>query len=78
MLSSRGPMAVQRSPRPEEIAVLRLLAGGPRIVSAGPIGRCVREGWCRVIVDETSEGPRRRTIVIFDLTETGRDLIGMT
>lgn len=61
----------RRGPRPEEIALMRRLAAGPRAVSEGPIGRCVKRGWCRAEVAEAG----RRTTVLFALTDAGAKLI---
>lgn len=78
----RGPgtapvqLRPRRGPRAEEIALMRSLAAGPRAISSGPIGRCVKRDWCRAVVVEEGEGPARRSRVLFALTDMGRALIG--
>ena len=66
----------RRGPRLEEIALLRLLAASPRSVTSGPIGRCVKRGWCRAVIAEDLDEGLARVVVRFALTETGRALIG--
>ena len=65
----------RRGPRAEEIALMRSLAAGPRAVTEGPIGRCVKRDWCRAVVVESGEGAGRTSTVLFALTEMGRALI---
>lgn len=65
----------RRGPRAEEVALMRSLAAGPRAVTSGPIGRCVKRDWCRAVVVEAGEGAGRRSTVLFALTEMGRALI---
>ena len=66
----------RRGPRAEEISLMRSLAAGPRAVTSGPIGRCVKRDWCRAVVVEDGEGAARNSTVLFALTEMGRALIG--
>ncbi|WP_237479687.1 hypothetical protein [Lichenibacterium dinghuense] len=70
-----GQQRPRRGPRAEEIALMRSLAAGPRAVTEGPIGRCVKRDWCRAVVTETGEGAARTSTVLFALTEIGRALI---
>jgi len=35
-----------RAPRKTEIAFLQMLAGGPQPVTRGPLGQCLKHGWC--------------------------------
>ena len=70
-----APQRPRRGPRAEEIALMRSLAAGPRSVTEGPIGRCVKRDWCRAVVTETGEGATRTSTVLFALTEIGRALI---
>ncbi len=75
---SRGGAAQlrpRRGPRVEEIALMRSLAEGPKEVTSGPIGRCVKRDWCRAVMVEASEGQGRRGTVLFVLTDAGRALI---
>ena len=70
-----APLRPRRGPRAEEIALMRSLAGGPRAVTEGPIGRCVKRDWCRAVVIDDGEGAARSSTVLFALTEIGRALI---
>ncbi len=63
----------RRGPRAEEIALMRSLSAGPRAVTSGPIGRCVKRDWCRAVVVEAAGGFGGQ--VLFALTEAGRALI---
>lgn len=59
-----------RGPRPGELRFLRSLASGPRAVVDGPVGRCIKQGWCaRVVGDEMSSG------LVVALTPTGRSIV---
>ena len=62
-----------RAPRAEEVVLIRRLAGGPRKIDEGPIGRCVKWGGCRVLVEPTADG--KGTIILYDLTEAGREFL---
>ena len=35
-----------RAPRKTEIAFLQMLAGGPQPATRGPLGQCLKHGWC--------------------------------
>ena len=70
-----APLRPRRGPRPEEVALMRSLAAGPRAITEGPIGRCVKRDWCRAVVVESGEGAARVITVLFALTEMGRALI---
>ena len=70
-----APLRPRRGPRAEEIALMRSLAAGPRAVTEGPIGRCVKRDWCRAVVVEAGEGAARTSTVVCALTEIGRALI---
>ena len=65
----------RRGPRAEEIALMRSLSAGPRAVTSGPIGRCVKRDWCRAVVVEAAGGSDGRSQVLFALTEAGRAII---
>ena len=67
------PLRPRRSPRAEELAMMRNLATGPRAITAGPIGRCVKRGWCCALVAEADQAEGSR--IVFALTEAGRALI---
>ena len=69
------PLKARRGPRADEIALMRDLLAGPRSVTEGPIGRCVKRGWCRALVvgSDTAKGEALR--IVFALTDAGRALI---
>ena len=68
------PLKPRRGPRADEITLMHDLAAGPRTVTEGPIGRCVKRGWCRALVVDRDEGLGSR--IVFALTDAGRALIG--
>lgn len=65
----------RRGPRIEEIALMQLLASGPRAVTEGPIGRCVKRGWCRALVIDAPKTPGSVPGIVFALTDAGRTLL---
>lgn len=60
-----------RAPRSEELRLMESLRDGPKPVRAGPVGRCVKRGWCSV----TLGTPAGEAIVLYSLTEAGRVLL---
>ncbi len=77
-------MAYQRRSPPRalrnaEMALLLQLADGPKAVADGPLGRCLKRGWCRLagpmpnswkdVGRENGEAP------CFELTEAGRAIL---
>ena len=60
-----------RAPRGNELQLMATLRDGPKAITVGPIGRCVKRGWCRIDL-HTAAG---KAVVIFDLTETGRAVL---
>lgn len=71
----RPRLRPKRGPRPEEIALMRRLIGGPVAVSEGPIGRCCRRGWCKAIAAPTTRDDRHHGSTTFELTELGRTIV---
>lgn len=63
-----------RDPRPEELALIRWLLDGPKPVLSGPIGRCVKRGWCDPLILDGPNGDRHGARVVYALTEEGRRL----
>lgn len=63
-----------RGPRPEELALLSRLALGPQPVSDGPLGRCLKRGWCRLA--HPSELLAYRAMpdrgIVYAITDRGR------
>jgi hypothetical protein len=49
------PRAPRRPPRSDEVALLRTIAAQPSsLADQGPVGRCVKRGWCEPVF-ETSD-----------------------
>ncbi len=44
------PVSARREPRREELVLLERLLDGPLAIIDGPLGRCLKRGWCRRIV----------------------------
>jgi hypothetical protein len=61
----------KRAPRPGEIALLASLAAGPRVLTSGPVGRCLKKGWCRRIAPDASEAGRTAPMALYALTLDG-------
>lgn len=72
--SARRP-ARRRGPRPEELALMNLLRAGPRAVSEGPIGRCVKRGWCRVLIIDPPKEIEQGVCVLYALTDAGLAIV---
>ncbi len=72
---SRRP-AGRRGPREAELALMRTLLDGPRRISSGPIGRCVKRGWCRALIVDPPKEIRGGVSVLYVLTDAGRALLG--
>jgi hypothetical protein len=63
----------KRGPRDEERALMEAMLWGPVPVTEGPLGRCLKRGWCRpVSQDSLAQGEALPT---FELTEEGRMLV---
>jgi hypothetical protein len=39
----------RRAPRTDELQLLARLLDGPRPLSGGPVGRCLKRGWCQIV-----------------------------
>jgi hypothetical protein len=70
------PMAYERKtpkrgPRDEERALLEAMLWGPVPVAEGPLGRCLKRGWCRPAAHLALADAKPT----FELTEEGRALI---
>lgn len=50
---------------------MNLLRAGPRAVSEGPIGRCVKRGWCRVLIMDPPKEIGQGVCVLYALTDAG-------
>ncbi len=70
-----GVQRPRRAPREAEIALMRQLASGPKAMTSGPIGRCVKRGWCRAVMTATADAARSGPLVVFALTDSGRTLL---
>lgn len=67
----------RRGPRDGELALMRSLLTGPRRVSSGPIGRCVKRGWCRALIVDPPREVHRDAHVLYALTDAGMSLLGV-
>lgn len=56
-----------REPRRTELQLLASLRGGPKAITEGPVGRCVKRGWCDFEIVDT-EG---KAVVLYSLTDEG-------
>jgi len=63
--------SMPRSPRREELDLLLLLADGPRALVQGPIGRCLKKGWCCMVSAQESANAE----LLYTLTSQGRRLL---
>ena len=61
-----------RSPNKAELALLRWLDAEPRPVAVGPIGQCVKRGWCRPAFKHVIDDGVQKTIAIYFVTSLGR------
>src|SRR5215211_5067056 len=84
--------ARRRPRRSDEVALLRAIAAQPLSLAEGPVGRCVKRGWCEPVF-ETSDGqqltrnklqallpaarPKIVRTVAYVLTEAGRQAAGL-
>lgn len=69
MYNRRSP---RRSARRSELELLRILAAGPRHISAGPIGRILKKQWCIIDVEKSNIRP------VYKITSSGLDEITNT
>ena len=65
----------RRGPRAEELALMRTLLSGPCPITSGPIGRCVKRGWCRPLIIDPPNEIGTGGYVLYGLTEAGRSLL---
>ena len=73
---SRAPRPRRTQPRGGELALMRTLLSGPRPLSAGPVGRCTKHGWLRVLFDGDGSRTASRAVARYELTDAGRAAIG--
>ena len=73
---SRAPRPRRTQPRGGELALMRMLLSGPRPLSAGPVGRCTKHGWLRVLLDGDESRTASRAVARYELTDAGRAAIG--
>ena len=65
------PSRLIRSPNKAELALLRWLAAEPRPVLVGPIGQCVKRGWCQPAFKHIVEDGLNKTVAIYFVTSLG-------
>jgi hypothetical protein len=66
------PNRLIRSPNKAELALLRWLDAEPRPVVIGPIGQCVKRGWCKPAFKHVIDDGVQKTIAIYFVTSLGR------
>jgi hypothetical protein len=73
-----------RPPRKDELQLLASLVDGPKALSSGPVGRCVKKGWCDIVQPASVNGDieegrsARITLagpVLYSLTAKGAQLL---
>ena len=67
----------KRAPRPDEIDLLISLLDKPRVVDSGPLGRCLKRGWCVWLKPEISPTDRRWGPVPVSITLSGMAAVGV-
>lgn len=60
---------------PGEIALLRWLLAKPRPVTIGPIGNCVKRGWCEPVRSVIEDHDGRKLAFVYVVTEAGSLLL---
>jgi hypothetical protein len=68
----------KRGPREDEVALLETMLWGPVPVAAGPLGRCLKRGWCKpfgAVLELVGSKVQHAVEPQFELTEEGRSLI---
>lgn len=65
----------RRAPKPSELALLRWLLAKPRPVTIGPIGNCVKRGWCEPVRSVVEDHDGRRMAFVYVVTEAGSLLL---
>jgi len=61
----------KRSARADEIIFLRSLLESPRIVEKGPLGRCLKRGWCVWLSNDAAPDERPKGPVPVTITQAG-------
>ena len=61
----------RRAPTPAEVSLIRWLAAKARPVTMGPIGHCVKRGWCEPVRGIIDDHDGRRIGFIYTVTEAG-------
>jgi len=62
----------KRGPRAEERLFLLSLRAGPQRIEAGPLGRCLKKGWCAFVDEAATSGGAPRLV---GLTAAGRTML---
>ena len=68
----------KRSARPDEIIFLRSLVENPRIVEEGPLGRCLKRGWCVWLGSDPAPAKRPKGPLPVTITQAGIAAAGLT
>ena len=65
----------RRSPRDNEIELLSELARGPRVVTRGPLGLCLKKGWCARTRSGGASSSDLNGPVLYAITPEGLDAL---
>jgi hypothetical protein len=67
----------KRAPRPDEINLLVSLLDSPRVIQSGPLGRCLKHGWCAWLNPETTPKGHRKGAGPVSITPSGIAAAGL-
>ena len=67
----------RRGARPDEVALLQTLLDGAKQLQGGPVGRCMKRGWCRTTqnVLQIDKSSRANIVILYELTDQGRIIL---
>jgi hypothetical protein len=65
----------RRGPRESEIEFLRELACGPRAVRKGPLGLCLKRGWCARTPSDGARSSDTTGAVLYTITPEGLEAL---
>jgi hypothetical protein len=60
-----------------ELAFLLELAQGPRMMTEGPLGRCLKRGWCKQVEPSDHMSTAAFDTAVYAITEGGLDVIAL-
>jgi hypothetical protein len=65
----------RRGPRENEIEFLRELACGPKAAGKGPLGLCLKRGWCAQILNDGASSSDTTGAVLYTITAEGLEAL---